>query len=74
MLEKLYQDVSMQVSGPEAFTALMQVIHSDSYKVLENTKRILENIKLKVYPGENMHKCNEDFARLSEVGEPWPFQ
>jgi hypothetical protein len=35
---------------------------------LENTKeRTLENIKLKLYPGENVRKCNEDdIARLSE--------
>jgi uncharacterized protein YnzC (UPF0291/DUF896 family) len=66
MLEKLYQDVSMQASGPETFAALMRVIHSDSYEALENTKRTLENIKLKSYPGENVRKCNEDIARLSE--------
>lgn len=66
MLEKLYQDVSMQASGPETFAALMRVIHSDSYEALENTKRTLENIKLKSYAGENVRKCNEDIARLSE--------
>ncbi len=30
----MYQDVSMQASGPETFAALMRVIHSDSYEAL----------------------------------------
>jgi hypothetical protein len=33
-VEKMYQDVSMQASGPETFAALMRVIHSDSYEAL----------------------------------------
>ena len=66
LLEKLLQDSSISDSGPEAFAALMRVIHSDSYEALETTKKTLEDIKLKSYPGENIRKCNEDIGRLAE--------
>ena len=39
LLEKLLQDSSISDSGPEAFAALMRVIHSDSYEALETTKK-----------------------------------
>jgi hypothetical protein len=66
LLEKLLQDSSISDSGPEAFAALMRVIHSDSYEALETTKKTREEIKLKSYPGENIRKCNEDIGRLAE--------
>jgi hypothetical protein len=67
LLEKLLQDdSSIFDSGPEAFTALMRVIHSDSYEALETAKNTFEHIKLKSYPGENIRKCNEDIGRLTE--------
>ena len=60
------QDSSISDSGPAAFAALMHVIHSDSYEALKTTKKTLEQIKLKNYPGENIRKCNEDIGRLAK--------
>ena len=57
----------LTATGTEVFFATMTTFLSDYYDALEETLTHMKNLKLKIYPGENVTDCCAEIL----VDPPW---